>query len=378
VRELVGPAGWHVGLSVFEEGEGSFAYRESDSTRVAFFVNLDSPEWTVLAAGSVDEFGAPFANSRTANLLLILVLTVFVWLAYTLLARRATHSLAALTEAADRVGTGDFVPELPSATEDEVGRLTRAFHLMMAKVRESLQQMEASRQMAAVGAFAAQISHEIRNPLTSLKLNLQGLNRDVERGTIPPESARPVELCLKEINRLEGVVSGVLSLGRPHSIDAEPCTVHAILDDALDVLRAQLRKASVEIHTKYGAKADSVSGDAEALKSVFLNLFLNSADAMPDGGNLYVSTESGADAGEGKRITVRVEDDGPGIPEEARDEVFKPFYSTKKEGTGLGLSLAARIVEEHRGVLTLTKTVHSSRGAAFVVELPMSIEEPNT
>lgn len=378
VLELAGTAGWNINLSVFEEGEGSFTYREADSTRVAFFQNLDSPQWTVLAAGSVDEFGAPFLDSRTANLLLILVLTVFVWSAYTLLARRATHSLATLTEAADRVGAGDYAPELPPTTGDEVGRLTRAFHVMIAKVRESLQQMEASRQMAAVGEFASQISHEIRNPLTSLKLNLQGLKRDVERGTIPPESARPVELCLKEINRLEGVVSGVLSLGRPHSIDTEPCSVHTIIDDALDVLRAQLQRASVEIHTGFGAKADHVSGDAEALKSVFLNLFLNSADAMPSGGNLYVSTESGGDAGDGTRLSVRVEDDGPGIPQEARDEIFKPFYSTKKEGTGLGLSLAARIVEEHRGVLALTSTVHTNRGAAFVIELPISVEESNT
>jgi signal transduction histidine kinase len=232
--------------------------------------------------------------------------------------------------------------------------------------------------MAAVGEFASQISHEIRNPLTSLKLNLQGLQRDVERGTIPPESARPVELCLKEINRLEGVVSGVLSLGRPHSTDAAPCSVHAIIDDALDVLRAQLRRASVEIHTRFSAEADSVSGDGEALKSVFLNLILNSADAMPNGGNLYVFTESGGETGGGARIRVRVEDDGPGIPQEHRDEIFKPFYSTKKEGTGLGLSLAARIVEEHRGVLTLTSTIHSNRGAAFVVELPISVEESNT
>jgi signal transduction histidine kinase len=378
VQELVGPDGWDVGLSVFEEGEGSFTFREADSTRVAFFQNLDSPQWTVLAAGSVEEFGAPFLDSRAANLFLILVLTVFVWFAYTLLARRATHSLATLTEAADRVGAGDYAPRLPPATGDEVGRLTKAFHMMISKVRDSLQQMEASRQMAAVGEFASQISHEIRNPLTSLKLNLQGLKRDVERGTIPSESARPVELCLKEINRLEGVVSGVLSLGRPQSTDFAPCSVHTILDDVLDVLRAQLGRASVEIHSSFTAEVDSVLGDAEALKSVFLNLILNSADAMPNGGNLYVSTESGAAAGGGARISVRVEDDGAGIPQEHRDEIFKPFYSTKKDGTGLGLSLAARIVEEHRGVLALTSTVHSNRGAAFVVELPVSVEEPNT
>jgi signal transduction histidine kinase len=89
------------------------------------------------------------------------------------------------------------------------------------RVRVGLQQMEAGRQMAAVGQFASQISHEIRNPLTSMNLNLQGLQRDVENGRIPPESARPVELCLKEIHRLDGVVSGVLNLARPSSIGCQ-------------------------------------------------------------------------------------------------------------------------------------------------------------
>jgi signal transduction histidine kinase len=378
IGEVAGPAGWDIELSVFERPEGSITYREADSTRVAVFQSLDSPEWTVLASGSVDEFGTPFVHARAANLLLILSLTIAVWIAYALMARRATRSLAALTDAADRVGAGNFAPDLPRAGGDEVGRLTTAFRLMMAKVRESLQQIEASRQMAAVGQFASQISHEIRNPLTSLQLNLQGLKRDVERGTIPAESARPVELCLKEIHRLEGVVSGVLQLGRPHATETRACSLHGVIGDALDVLRAQLEKAGVEIHPSLQASADSVLGDAEALKSVFLNLFVNAADAMPSGGNLCVATESIDSPGSRARVRVRVEDDGVGISPEVREEIFKPFFSTKKGGTGLGLSLAARIVEEHRGDLKLAEPVHSSRGTAFVIELPVASEEQDT
>jgi signal transduction histidine kinase len=378
IGEVVGPTGWDVDLAVFERSEGSITYREADSTRVAVFESLDSPPWTVLASGSVDEFGASFVRSRTANLLLILSLAVAVWIAYTLLARRATRSLAALTDAADEVGVGNFAPELPRAGKDEVGRLTTAFRLMMAKVRDSLQQIEASRQMAAVGQFASQISHEIRNPLTSLQLNLQGLKRDVERGTIPPQSARPVDLCLKEIHRLEGVVSGVLQLGRPHAAETRACSLHGVIGETLEVLRAQLEKAGVEIHTSFQASADSVLGDAEALKSVFLNLFVNAADAMPSGGNLYVATESIDGPGSRACIRVRVEDDGAGISPEAREEIFKPFFSTKKGGTGLGLSLAARIVEEHRGTLMLADPTRSSRGTAFVIELPVASEEQDT
>jgi signal transduction histidine kinase len=377
VGDLTGPTGWNIDPSIFEKPEGTLTYREADSNRVAYFQSLDSPPWTVLASGSVDEFGAPFAQSRIANLALILLLTVAVWIAYTLLARRATHSLAVLTNAADRVGAGDYAPALPSVGQDEVGRLTAAFQLMVTKVRESLQQMEASRQMAAVGAFASQISHEIRNPLTSLQLNLQGLQRDVERGRIPPDLSRPVELCLKEVHRLDGVVSGVLSLARPRRTHAARCAVHAVIEDALEVLRPQLSAAGVTVQTSLVAGQDVVLGDAEDLKSVLLNLWLNSAEAMPHGGNLCIATDSGAIPGGGPSIRVRVEDDGVGIPADVRAEIFNPFFTTKKGGTGIGLSVAARIIEEHHGDLRLADSTESGRGSAFVIELPLASKEPS-
>jgi signal transduction histidine kinase len=210
-----------------------------------------------------------------------------------------------------------------------------------------------------------------------MKLNLQGLRRDVENGRIPPESARPVELCLKEIHRLDGVVSGVLDLARPPSPDLRPCSLHDVIDDAVDVLREQLGQAGVEVHTDYRADADTVKGDAEALQSVFLNLFLNAVEAMPDGGNLRVSTEPIRRMGGEPGIRIQVVDDGPGIPTEAREEIFKPFFSTKKDGTGFGLSMAARIVEDHRGDLTLVDSFKPSRGSEFAIELLLAPEEGN-
>ena len=373
--ELAGPGGWNVDLAVIDTRDGIIKYRENDTRRVAFFESLESPAWTVLASGSVDEFGAPFARTRAGNLLLILALALAVAAAYALLTRQATHSLVVLTHAADQVGAGDLSPELPDQGKDEVGRLTGAFRVMLGKVRESLQQMEASRQMAAVGQFASQISHEIRNPLTSMKLNLQGLERDVENGRIPPESARPVELCLKEVQRLDRVVGGVLNLARTPSGDLRPCEVHGVIDNALKVLLEQLEHAGVRVQKTFCAGRDTINGDPEALESVFINLFLNAMEAMPDGGVIEVSTESSERTPEAGGIRIRVADDGSGIPPEEWEEIFKPFFSTKKGGTGLGLSLAARIVESHRGVLKLGDAPASGHGSVFVVELPLAASE---
>jgi signal transduction histidine kinase len=225
--------------------------------------------------------------------------------------------------------------------------------------------------LAVVGQFASQLSHEIRNPLTSIKLNLQSLQRDAAAGRMPEESARPVDICLREVSRLDRVVRGVLDVARTRVVTREPCSVHAALAEALEVLRAQIEEQSIEVHEDLRASRDTVRGDAEQLKGVLLNLLLNAAEAMPDGGTLWVSTETRDAAETGASvIRVRVADEGPGVPAELRERIFEPFFSTKEEGVGFGLALAQHAVEEHDGTLTLADSAEI--GAVFVVELPLA------
>jgi signal transduction histidine kinase len=307
---------------------------------------------------------------RARTLIVVLVVAAVVALVFTVMTRRETRSLLALTAAADEVGAGNFTPELPPPATGEVGRLSAAFGLMVAKVRETLKQIEASRQMAVVGQFASQVSHEIRNPLTSVKLNLQSLHRDVQGGQIPEESARPIEISLREIERLDQVVSGVLDLGRPRSTTREPLSLHEMLSDALEVVGPQLNEDGVEVEADYRAEEDLIVGNAEELKAAFLNLFLNAAEAMPDGGRLCVSTERSPQG----LVEIHVADEGPGVASEVREEIFRPFYSSKDMGTGLGLSLALRTVEEHGGTMVVAEHPRSGRGAEFVVTLPLESE----
>lgn len=365
---LTGPDGWNVDPTVFEQAEGRLVYREADSARVAVFASMDSPPWTVVASGATAEFAAPFTRMRLINLGMVLAVALLITVAFTLFSRRETRSLTALTVAADQVGAGDFEPDLPAAGGGEVGTLTAAFGLMVDKVGTMLRQVESSRHMAAIGEFSAHVSHEIRNPLTSLKLNLQGLERDVERGHIPSDCARPVEICLREIQRLDEVASGVLSLGRPRLREQEPCSAHSLLDDSLDVVSAQLSEQNVVLEKFLAADSDTVSADPEALKATFLNLFLNAAEAMQDGGVLRISTRVLASE---DRLEIRITDDGPGIPPEVREKVFRPFVSTKSGGTGLGLPLSLRTVEEHAGTLVLAQEPSDGGGAEFVIDLPL-------
>jgi signal transduction histidine kinase len=340
------------------------AFTEGDAKRSATIVRLASPAWDVLSVAAVDEFGGPFAAIRSANLILVMLTAIFAGLAFFLLLWRATRSLGMLTLAADAVGRGNLQPSLPPASRDEVGRLSVAFRLMTDRVRETMAEIERSRQMAAVGEFAAQISHEIRNPLTSIKLNLQKMERAKRAGRLPPVTDKPLEITLREINRMDRVVHGVLQLGRSRATTHGRINVSQIVKETIDVASPQLERTGVTLRSEFASAGGDVwvRGDAALLSGALLNVILNAAEAAA-GGEVFVDVEH---TGSGGRVTIR--DTGPGIPREHRERIFEPFFTTKEGGTGLGLALAQRTIEEHGGSLRLAEP---AVGAAFVLELPI-------
>lgn len=237
--------------------------------------------------------------------------------------------------------------------------------------------------MSAIGEFTAQLSHEIRNPLTSIKLNLQRLHRGVEGQRIPREYAGAVDLCLREVKRLDGTVRGVLSMARTRPPRRDAVSVHGVIRAALDVLAPQVAAQAVGVDAELAARDDTVLGDREQLEGAFLNLFLNAVEAMLEGGRLRVATvfvgasdgepgRAGFDAPFGPAIRVEVTDDGPGVPAELRDRIFDPFFTAKAGGTGFGLPLAARVIEEHSGTLKLRPVDASKAGATFEIVLPLT------
>ncbi len=380
---LLGRGGWDLGPEPFSAPEGAFSYSERGVDRVASFVSLADPPWTVVSSESLQEFVAPFARTGLFSLLVVLLVTATISVAFILLTRRATDSLARLTDAADKVAGGNFDPPLPPGGSDEVGRLSSAFGMMVGQVQATLRRIEESRHMSAIGEFTAQLSHEIRNPLTSIKLNLQRLHRGVEGSRIPREYAGAVRICLREVKRLDGTVRGVLSMVRTRPLRRDPVSVHAVIRAALEVLTPQLEDQAMGVDAEMAARDDTVLGDREQLEGAFLNLFLNAAEATSEGGTLRVATASGGavDSGPGtedgsapigREIRVEVTDDGPGVPEELRDRIFDPFFTAKEGGTGFGLPLAARVMEEHSGTLTLRPADASKPGATFEIVLPLA------
>lgn len=225
--------------------------------------------------------------------------------------------------------------------------------------------------LAFVGALASGLAHEVKNPLSTLRLNLQLLEEDLtEPQQVPASRMRArVQVLRREVERLNQVLEDYLRFARQHQLDREPTDLNQVVDELLEFVRPEALRRNVHIRQQFTPALPTMMLDETLLKQALLNLIVNAFEAMPEGGELIVQTEL-----EDSTAVIRITDTGVGIPPEELDKVFRVYYSTKETGTGLGLPTARRIVQEHGGRLELTS--EPGRGTQVVVRLP--IEEPTS
>ena len=221
-------------------------------------------------------------------------------------------------------------------------------------------QMELKDRLSAVGEMAAGIAHEIKNSLHSLMGFANLLRED-----FPDEPPLPVRGILTEVEALRGTVHAVLEFSRPSSLAKEPTQANALVREVAASVAEAARQANVDVVLDPDPALPHVSLDAEAVRRAFLNLALNAVEAMGEGGSLTISTRA-TETGEGIRVAFR--DTGPGIPESDRASVFTPFYTTKRDGSGLGLALVHKTVTDHGGRVILLS--REGVGTEFIVHLP--------
>jgi signal transduction histidine kinase len=323
---------------------------------------LGAPALHLVAAAPLTPFVRPLERvARTGTLLLMVVAATGVMLAM-LLTGYLTRSLRGLAAAAEAVAAGDLEQRIPVAGRDEVSRVATAFNTMTESLQRTMTELADKRALAAVGEFAASLAHEIRNPLTSVQLDMQMVE---ERLPMDDTIARATqERALAEIRRLDRTVTGALRAAR----------AGRMMEERVELLSVALRAARAAAPVVEGAGATIslpdaqsaaviVRGDADALEQVLLNIMLNAAHAVSPGGRIVVSmTEAGGEA------VLLVADDGAGIGEDELDRVFDPLYTTRSDGVGLGLAIARRLVEAHGGTITLTST--PGAGATARITLP--------
>jgi signal transduction histidine kinase len=226
-------------------------------------------------------------------------------------------------------------------------------------------QMELKDRLSAVGEMSAGLAHEVKNSLHSL-MGFANLLREDFQGDEP----MPVRGILAEVSTLEAMVKGILEFSKPSLLVKAAVPVNELVQEVAAAVADAAGRAGVAVRLDLDPALPSALLDAEAVKRAFLNLALNAVEAMREGGTLTISTRPAEGSGQGSREEVRVafRDTGPGIPEADRQRVFTPFWTTKREGSGLGLALVHKTVTDHGGRVSLVS--RTGVGTEFVILLP--------
>ncbi|HEV2297327.1 MAG TPA: ATP-binding protein [Candidatus Acidoferrales bacterium] len=246
------------------------------------------------------------------------------------------------------------------------------------KLQQAQEEARRAERLAALGQLSAGLAHEIRNPLGVIKGSAEMLAQKL--GSAPPLAAELAGYISSEVNRLNSLVARFLDFARPSHLDLRPVAIVPLVDRALDAARNQLPAANIKIQRDFAANLPDVLADEQFCEQVFLNLILNAFEAMgaerasptqpnhaPPNGTLRVSIAPDSRDG-ASGVAVEIEDTGPGVPADLREQIFNPFVTSKKTGVGLGLSIVAKIVDDHGGAIQLISKDHS--GACFRVFLP--------
>jgi two-component system nitrogen regulation sensor histidine kinase GlnL len=241
----------------------------------------------------------------------------------------------------------------------------------LTKLKELEGEKRRAERLAAWSALAAGIAHEIKNPLVSIKTFAELLP---ERYTDIDFRENFSKVAIKEIERIDSLVGRLRGLGAPSIQTLHPLDIRQPIEEILSLLVGQLEQTRIRVSKRYEGDLPQISGDHAQLKQVFLNLFMNSLDAMEPGGQLTIrlSTQSGY----GRDIVrVEVRDTGKGIPEELLDKIFNPFVTTKHKGSGLGLAICRGIMDSHKATIRAENNPDGF-GAALILEFPVTSAKP--
>lgn len=318
---------------------------------------------------AMDELALEAASRerRAIELLLLLVaLSLAVGLGTALYASRVLAPLGRVTERARAVAAGDLTPREVEASDDEIGELASTFEAMVGAIGRARSDLVAAERMAAVGRMAAHVTHEIRNPISALGLNVELLEEELAMMTEEATEARQLLRAIRgEVDRLAGLSEQYLSLARRPTRQLEPGDVGEQIVALLAFLRPEIERSSIQCRTEVEPGLPEVALDEAQLRQALLNLVRNAREAMAGGGELVVRVGR-AEGG----VEVLVDDTGPGIPEEVRASIFAPFFTTKKQGTGLGLAVTREIIDAHGGRISCE--TRPERGTRFRIWLPAS------
>ena len=246
----------------------------------------------------------------------------------------------------------------------ELGQVARAVNRMAVSLTEKERledQLKQSEHLIALGRLATGVAHELRNPIGIIKTLVELMKQEYAQVSGIEEFTRAID---EQVERQDMEIQGLLDFGRPSKVSIKECSVNDLIKGVLSFSVAMLRRQSVRVELQLDNELPRILADTEKLKQVFVNIILNAAEAMPDGGKLEIITKKTDNA-----IIISFSDTGEGIPAEETLRIFDPFYTTKTTGTGLGLSISYQNIQIHGGTIEVASELN--KGSTFIINLPV-------
>jgi signal transduction histidine kinase len=380
-------------LQVLEGKKGGGEFRDEIGSRmVGAFVPVPKYALGVVVEEPISSAYAQLRLLETNSLLFVIMGIVLTSLVGVFFARSIERPIKELTAGTEAVTKGDLKRQVAVDSADELGKLAQAFNQMTKDLRDSQERLILSEKLASLGTMAAGMAHEIKNPLVSIRTFTQLLEQKWQDEEFRKKFS---SIIPHEIERINRIAESLLKFGRPMKPELSKVDINGLLEEVLLLFESESKKHNVRV-TKTLAALPEITGDAGQLQQVFVNIVKNAIEAMQGkGGELIVKSDVGEVVRlgklgrEGKKrgeemvwgeeeelqrpmpaVFVEISDTGEGISDENLKNLFDPFFTTKMTGTGMGLPITLRIIEEHKGSIKVKSQV--GKGTSFIITLPQS------
>ncbi len=344
-------------------------YTFENEQKVAAFAPIPIMKWS-LGVTIPQEVFKKEGRAIQARVVQTVALTlIFAAAGVTLLTYYLLKPVRTLVSATSRIASGDLTHEIPIHSTDELGHLTRSFNSMVKDLARIQNELVRSEKLISLGRMSAGMAHEIRNPLNAMKGAIVFLQR---RRAGDPLVKEYTQLVSEEIDRLNLFVTDFLYFARQSELKPAATDINRLIASTQQLFEERARQANIRFHNQLDAMLPEMALDPRQFEQVLINIVINAMDAMPDGGDITFSTrrlKEAAATAETPICRLTVQDNGSGIPEDHLQNIFDPFFSTKEDGTGLGLPLSLGIVENHGGHIRVES--REGAGTTVIIEWPI-------
>ena len=336
--------------------------------------NIENQPVGILYVGILEAKFDRIKRNTTLYFLAMMFITSLIALVLSIyLIKHILNPINSLVAASKEIAEGNYSKKIHINTQDEMAYLSSAFNKMVDAIYErdqqlkeyTLKQLAQSEKLASLGRLASGIAHELNNPLTGVLTYSSMLKEDLKE----TEYKDDLNVIINETMRCRKIITGMLDFARETKLEKRPANINQIINDTLVILEKHVTFHDIAIKEQLSDDIPDINMDINQIKSVINNLALNAADAMPDGGELIISTIYNSET---NRVIVKFSDTGTGISEEDLNKIFDPFFTTKEtgHGTGLGLSVTYGIIERHNGSIEVKSVI--GEGTCFRIEFPVN------